>query len=273
MARNVSAAMVQRCATSVALPAQNAWKIDRADASRRLPEINMHGVFRADDELQVDIKQTINRWYVIVVRSGKELHVYTFLRIRQMKPYWPRYQEGVKLARHRAGVRWRGVIPGYLFIPVPMDKTIDCPLIEKAPGVLKVIRKAEHKLAELSVEEIRNIREIEDALNASPIAAVQGIPFKVGQEDKRKSGLGRPDRADRKQAADCGRDLNVRPPDLPNGISQQARSGDTRRRVRLRHGHRIIDRPPRDGIAHHQTSSGDSSTRCARPPIYGGLNE
>jgi hypothetical protein len=40
---------------------------------------------------------------------------------------------------------------------------------------------SEHHVAELRVEEIKNIRGLEEALNATPIAAVQGLPFKVGQ--------------------------------------------------------------------------------------------
>jgi transcription antitermination factor NusG len=145
----------------------------------------MHGVFGANGELQVDIDQTIkedNRWYAAEVWKGKELQGCIFLRNKKMRPYRPRYQHDAKLARHRAGVRWRSVLPGYLFIPVPTDKTIDCCLIEQAPGFLKILRTAEHNLAELKVEEIAHIREIEEALNASPIAA--GIPFKVGQRVK-----------------------------------------------------------------------------------------
>ena len=64
---------------------------------------------------------------------------------------------------------------------MPIDKTIDCYLIEQAPGVLTVMRTTEDHVAELTVEEIAHVREIEEALNVSPIAAVQGIPFKVGQ--------------------------------------------------------------------------------------------
>jgi transcription antitermination factor NusG len=144
----------------------------------------MHGIFGANGELQVDIDETLKRpyrWHAAVVRPGKELQTYIFLRNKKMLPYWPRYQQDVKLARHRAGVRWCSVLPGYLFIPMPIDKTIDCYLIEQAPGGLTVMRTAEHHVAELRVEEIMNIREVEEALNVSPIAAVQGIPFKVGQ--------------------------------------------------------------------------------------------
>jgi hypothetical protein len=45
---------------------------------------------------------------------------------------------------------------------VPIDKTIDCYLIEQ-PGVLKVMRTAEDHVAELAVEEIALVRKVEEA--------------------------------------------------------------------------------------------------------------
>jgi hypothetical protein len=116
--------MVQRCATAAAIACYQRKRMHR--------------------ELPVDIDQTIkedNRWYAADVRKGKELQAYIFLRNKKMRPYWPRYQQDVKLGRHRSGVRWCSVLSGYLFIPVPIEKTIDCYLIEQAPGVLTVISR------------------------------------------------------------------------------------------------------------------------------------
>jgi transcription antitermination factor NusG len=143
----------------------------------------LHRTMRAVGGLQVDIDQTIkedNRWHAAIVQLGKEQQACNFLRIRQVKAYWPRYLQEVRLARHRAGVRWQSVLPGYLFIAVPMDKTIDCSLIKQAPGFLTLMRTADG-LAQLTLADMECIREIEAALSASQVAAVKGIPFKVGQ--------------------------------------------------------------------------------------------
>jgi hypothetical protein len=190
-------------------------KLTASAQRRRLLGKKMHGIFGSNGELQVDIDQTINednRWYGAHVQSGKELQAYIFLRNKKMKPYWPGYQQDVRFARHRAGVKWRSVLQGYLFIPVPADKTIDCYLIEQAPGVLKVMRTAENHVAELTVEEIALVRKVEEVLNAPPIVAVQGNPFKVGQRVRIVGmALEGTDRANRAQAPDRGRDYDAWP--------------------------------------------------------------
>ncbi|HZS57616.1 MAG TPA: transcription termination/antitermination NusG family protein [Bryobacteraceae bacterium] len=124
------------------------------------------------------------RWYALLVESGRERRICIWLRRRQYEPYWPRYKGFVKLNRHRTEVRWRSVIPGYLFIPIPILQTINCDLIESAPGARRIMRNGENlvELPEDGRQGIERIKEIEAALNASAIAAAEGIPFKEGQK-------------------------------------------------------------------------------------------
>src|SRR5271155_3143103 len=57
------------------------------------------------------------KWFALLIESGRERRIMEWLAIRQQDSYWPKYRADVKLNRHRRGTRWRGVIPGYLFLP------------------------------------------------------------------------------------------------------------------------------------------------------------
>ena len=145
----------------------------------------MHGVLTAMEDQDFQVTSEIglsSRWYALLVGFGMERKVCIWLRRRQFSPYWPRYKGPVKLNRHRRQIRWRGVIPGYLFLPVPICDEINCPLLEKAPGSPKIMRAIDNHPREIKDYEVDRIKEIEVALNESVIAAAEGIPFRRGQQ-------------------------------------------------------------------------------------------
>jgi transcription antitermination factor NusG len=139
----------------------------------------MHG---ANRKLRVDQDETIREgydWYAVLVHPRTEIGVCKILRAQNEKPYWPRYRGPKHFRRPASGWVWRGVVPGYLFLPIEKGKPIDCGKIEACPGVRCFLRTAEG-LAVLTLADMQRIREMEEeALNGSPVAA--GIPFKVGQ--------------------------------------------------------------------------------------------
>ncbi len=93
-----------------------------------------------------------------------------------MEPYWPRYRSEARL-QHRSRVLWRSVLPGYLFLSSPVNfRTIG-----NAPALRRVLRSGSGDVAELSKADMENIHRIEDALNDSSVASVEGIPFRKGQ--------------------------------------------------------------------------------------------
>jgi transcription antitermination factor NusG len=140
----------------------------------------MHGVIAVKD-LQAEsyVHQGECDWVALLAQPGSERKACIWLRRRQFKPYWARYKGQVKLNRHRRAMRWRSVIPGYLFLPVITD--INWRLIEETPGVHGKMTNGEGRPKLLNRGHINDIVRIEEALNSSEINAVQGIPFKVGQ--------------------------------------------------------------------------------------------
>jgi len=118
-------------------------------------------------------------WYVLL--SQGERRACRWLVRRQYAPYWPTYVGTVKLNRHRRQARVRSVLPGYLFLPLPAEPEPNWRLILKTPGVREVIRDVDNVPIIIKDIEITHIRDIEAALNASPMCAVEGIPFRLGQ--------------------------------------------------------------------------------------------
>lgn len=135
------------------------------------------------------IYQNPCRWFALLTDSGTERKATIWLKRRQFHPYWPRYMGPVKLNRHRRGVRWRSVLPGYVFLPIPIEKEANWQLIERTPGVRSVMRYASREFIEFKTADIDSISRIEVALNESPIAASEGIPFRVGQQVRIVSGI------------------------------------------------------------------------------------
>jgi len=122
------------------------------------------------------------RWYALLTGSGLERKATTWLKRRQYHPYWPRYMGQVQLNRHRRAVRFRSVLPGYVFLAVPDASVADWDTIEQTPGVRRAMRKTNGDFVQLQVKDMSDIQRIEVALNSSPIAAKEGMPFRVGQE-------------------------------------------------------------------------------------------
>jgi len=144
----------------------------------------MHGTLNATD-LESDMGPVLNsapHWYALLVMGGRERKVCIWLRRRQYSPYWPRYRGQVKLNRHRRAVRWKSVIAGYVFLP--HVEWMNWRLIEEGPNVIGFMRNAGTliKIPNLGREGIEGIKSIEESLNASPLAAADGIPFKEGQK-------------------------------------------------------------------------------------------
>lgn len=134
------------------------------------------------DQKPLEIPQI---WYALLVISGQERRACIWLKRRQYEPYWPRFRGPVKVNRHRSMIRWRSVIPGYLFLPIPMTKTINCELIESARQVRKVMRNGSGEpvmIPEFGKDGIARIKEMEESANADARAWDGGMPFKVGDK-------------------------------------------------------------------------------------------
>ena len=129
------------------------------------------------------------KWFALFTESGSERKATIWLKQRNHYPYWPRYMGQVKLRRQRRGFRWRSVIPGYLFLAIPEPFIADWEAIEETPGVRGVMRKANWDLVEFKPKDIEDINRIEKALNESPIAANEGIPLRVSQRVRIRSGI------------------------------------------------------------------------------------
>lgn len=126
------------------------------------------------------------RWLALLVQSGGEGRAVRALRRERFgKAYWPRYKAMVK-ARLRGGPRvtkLRSVIPGYLFLLAEggIDLAEMRGYTATIRGVLTDVNGKWVVFPESGRNSIDDIRRIEAALNASPVAAAQGIPFKTGQ--------------------------------------------------------------------------------------------
>ena len=122
------------------------------------------------------------QWFALLTESGKERQGCIWLRRRKYEPYWPRYRGQVRLNRHRRAMRWRSVLPGYLFLPISLTMQANWELIEQMPGFRRVMRTGNGtNYAELTEHDIGNIERIEMALQSSIIAQGELIPFSVGQ--------------------------------------------------------------------------------------------
>ena len=135
----------------------------------------MHAPLTQDESVSV-------KWFALIVKSGLERKACIWLRRRQFNPYWARYRGLVKLNRHRKALRWRSVIPGYLFLPLDTQDTINVELLKTGPGIRNVMRNGNGEVISISAKDVDRVKSAESALNASVIAASQGIPFKAGQK-------------------------------------------------------------------------------------------
>ena len=143
----------------------------------------MHGAITAVRGQTIDIEPIFGepcKWAALLTTSGAERKATIWLKIRQFNPYWPRYKGTVKLNRHRREMRWRSVIAGYIFVPMPDDRELNWQLAEKTPGIRSIKRPDDTPII-LTTSDIADVRRIEGALNASVVAAANGIPFKVGE--------------------------------------------------------------------------------------------
>lgn len=119
------------------------------------------------------------RWYVLLTHGERKAAIW--LERNRYAPYWPKYSGQEKLARGHRRACLRSVIPGYLFLPLSTESEPDWKHVLGTPGVREVIRDGDNTPISIGNHEIEHIRTIEAALNASPISAAKGIPFKVGQ--------------------------------------------------------------------------------------------
>jgi transcription antitermination factor NusG len=140
----------------------------------------MHGVMMPA-ETESYVYQGECHWIALLTQPSSERKACIWLRRRQFEPYWPRYKGQIKLSRHRRAIRWRGVIPGYLFLPIVDIDNMNWPLLDRAPGIHGKITNGEGYAKRLTQSDIDDIQKIEAALNSSELCAAEGIPFKVGQ--------------------------------------------------------------------------------------------
>lgn len=139
----------------------------------------MHAVMEA---IETEFVADPVRWRALLVKGGAERGVCQWLQARQIRAYWARYQvDATRFPRHgRTGVIWRSVIPGYLFLPLTRELSSD--YFEYAPNVFGLMRDGVGNVVEISDRDIQSIKRIEEACQASAIAAAYGIPFKVGEK-------------------------------------------------------------------------------------------
>jgi len=128
----------------------------------------------------VETIKELGSWYALLVQSGRERRICDWLHIRQYEVYWPRFESLVKLNRHRRGKRYRSVLPGYLFIFVPVGGELNCPLLEDYPHIRRIMRRASGEVVIVSAEDIDKIQNLETALQ-NEVAAAGNIPFRIGQ--------------------------------------------------------------------------------------------
>lgn len=118
-------------------------------------------------------------WYVLLTERERKAAVW--LTRNRYLPYWPKYNGQEKLSRGRRRACLRSVIPGYVFLPLANGSDPDWKHVLGTPGVREVIRDGDHTPISIGDIEINRIRDIEAALNASPISAEHAIPFRIGQ--------------------------------------------------------------------------------------------
>jgi transcription antitermination factor NusG len=145
----------------------------------------MHGALAIDSAIDQHIK-----WYALLTQANVETRIARWLRIYKYEMYWPRYTTMVKAARNRRRIRWRSVIPGYLFLALTPEQPLDVRLIESCPMIHRVMRNGSGDVVEINPMDIESIKRIEAALQADEMAAAQNIPFKVSQVVAVKSLLG-----------------------------------------------------------------------------------
>lgn len=138
----------------------------------------MHGMLDASQDAVSSVSGP--PWFALLVEAGREGRATHWLTRQRYPVYWPKYRGVVKLNRHRRAMRYRSVIPGYVFLPHRSDRDLHWQFILKAPGVRSVLKNASADYARLSNDEIEAIRNIEAALNSSALCAAEGIPFKIG---------------------------------------------------------------------------------------------
>ena len=150
----------------------------------------MHGALELTQEIDISIIDEPVRWRALDVQSGKERQACIWLRMRQFQPYWPRYRSENRIHANRKNIRWKSVIPGYVFLPIPSNivflpihpASAGSDFFRFAPGIRGFMRNGSGNIVELRSADIDQIKDIEEALQSSIIAAEQGIPFKVGQK-------------------------------------------------------------------------------------------
>jgi transcription antitermination factor NusG len=142
---------------------------------------NMHATLSQLVEPHEFIYSGPCEWIALFSQPGKERAACVWLKRRQYKPYWPRYKGRVKLNRHRNAVRWRSVIPGYIFLPIIREQDRNWNLIQQTPGIHGRMNNSEGGPKILSPTHILEIQRIEAALNSSVINAEAGIPYRIGQ--------------------------------------------------------------------------------------------
>lgn len=121
-----------------------------------------------------------HHWHALLAVPGSERRACIWLKREcGLKPYWPRYQTEFRLQR-RSKIQWRSVIPGYIFLPAPVNYR----KVESGPKIRRFLRNGTGDVAQIPYwgkQGIEEIIKIEASLNANPIAARDGIPFKKDQ--------------------------------------------------------------------------------------------
>lgn len=124
-----------------------------------------------------------DEWSMIAVRSGKEPEATDSFRRSGVRCFWPNYYvfEYPRLSRRlRRSSRFRAIIPGYVFVPLPHSSAFHG-VVEANEGLVHTVMTYSGDVLVLKASDIAVIRKIQDEMNTpKPKASLHN--FKTGQK-------------------------------------------------------------------------------------------
>jgi transcription antitermination factor NusG len=126
-----------------------------------------------------DLSEPITQWCMIIVRPGMEQEARDALRRRGVGAYWPNYPKNTMVKDNRRTFL-SPVVHGMIFSPAKFTNLF-WNVIDLAPGVVNVARRAYSNIILLTDVDIVLIHKIEQGLNR-PADAKAEHDFKAGEK-------------------------------------------------------------------------------------------